>query len=32
MSNSTIIELRQLDSSDVARNGFFRSTLDSVLF
>ena len=29
MSNSTIIELRQLDSSDVSRNGFFRSTLDS---
>jgi len=29
MSNSTIIELRQLDSSDVQRNGFFSTTLDS---
>ena len=28
MSKSTIIELRQLDSSDVVQNGVYSSTLD----
>lgn len=31
MSNSTILELRQLDSDDVSRNGFYRTNLDSTV-
>ena len=29
MSNSTILELRQKDSADISRNGFYKTTLDN---